>query len=97
MASTNPGSAKTSIKAANRAEATVLHKTRLLRLAEGDVSWVKAKRIAGHCELHAREWDIMAAGLSDRLWEVAEIVALVEAAEAPAKKRGPYKKAEALT
>ena len=35
----------------------------------------------------------MAAGVSDRLWEVADIVALVEAAEAPAKKRGPYKKA----
>jgi len=34
----------------------------------------------------------MAAGVSDRLWEVADIVALVEAAEAPAKKRGPYKK-----
>lgn len=34
----------------------------------------------------------MAAGVSDRLWEVADIVALVEAAEAPAKKRGSYKK-----
>ncbi len=34
----------------------------------------------------------MAAGVSERLWEVADIVALVEAAEAPAKKRGPYKK-----
>jgi hypothetical protein len=37
----------------------------------------------------------MAAGMSDRLWEIADIVALVEASElasAP-KKRGPYKKA----
>ncbi len=75
---------------------TALNKTRLLRLAEVDVSWVKAKRIAGHCELHAREWDIMAAGVSDRLREVADIVALVETAEVPAKKRGPYKKAKAL-
>lgn len=33
----------------------------------------------------------MAAGLTDRLWDVKDIVALVEAAEAPPKKRGPYK------
>jgi IS1 family transposase len=34
----------------------------------------------------------MAAGVSDRLWEVSDIVALVEAAEATPAKRGPYKK-----
>ena len=38
----------------------------------------------------------MQAGLTDRLWEVADIVALVEAADAPAKKRGTYKKHEAI-
>lgn len=35
----------------------------------------------------------MAAGVSERLWEVADIVALVEAEEAKAvAKRGPYRK-----
>lgn len=36
----------------------------------------------------------MAAGVTDRLWDMKDIVALVEKAEAaqPAKKRGPYKK-----
>jgi IS1 family transposase len=33
----------------------------------------------------------MAAGLTDRLWDVKDIVALVEAAEAPPRKGGPYK------
>jgi hypothetical protein len=34
----------------------------------------------------------MAAGVTDRLWEVADIVALLEAIEATPAKRGPYKK-----
>ncbi|MBI1407281.1 MAG: DDE-type integrase/transposase/recombinase [Caulobacter sp.] len=34
----------------------------------------------------------MAAGVSDRLWEMADLVAVVEAAEAKPGKRGPYKK-----
>ena len=35
----------------------------------------------------------MAAGVSDRLWEIGDIVALVEAVEAEQpRKRGPYKK-----
>jgi hypothetical protein len=38
----------------------------------------------------------MAAGMSDRLWEVADIVALVEAAEAPATKRGTLQDGEKL-
>ena len=33
----------------------------------------------------------MAAGVSDRLWDVSDIVALVEAREAPPAKRGSYK------
>ena len=34
----------------------------------------------------------MAAGVSDRLWEIGDIVELVEAADVPAMKRGAYKK-----
>jgi IS1 family transposase len=40
----------------------------------------------------------MAAGVSDRLWEIGNIVALVEAEEAKIiRKRGPYKKRDSLT
>jgi IS1 family transposase len=34
----------------------------------------------------------MAAGVTDRLWDMSDLVAIVEAAEAPAQPRGPYKK-----
>ncbi len=34
----------------------------------------------------------MAAGVSDRLWDIADIAMLVEKAEAKPAKRGPYKK-----
>ncbi len=33
----------------------------------------------------------MAAGVSTRLWSMEDVVALIDAREAPAKKRGPYK------
>ena len=36
----------------------------------------------------------MAAGISDRLWSMEDVAALVEAADAAAAKRGPYKKRE---
>jgi len=34
----------------------------------------------------------MAAGVTDRLWEMSDIVEVIEAAEPTPKKRGPYKK-----
>ena len=34
----------------------------------------------------------MAAGVTDRLWEIGDIVALVETAEPKARKRGSYKR-----
>ena len=39
----------------------------------------------------------MAAGVSDRLWEIGDIAKLVEAVEAPAKKLGPYKQRSAAS
>jgi IS1 family transposase len=36
----------------------------------------------------------MAAGVSDRLWDMADVVKLIDARETPPKKRGPYKKRE---
>jgi len=33
----------------------------------------------------------MAAGITDKLWSVEDIVALVEASEPKPRKRGPYK------
>jgi hypothetical protein len=40
-------------------------------------------------------WWRVAAGVTDRLWEIGDIVALVEAMDAVPGKRGPYKKADA--
>ena len=34
----------------------------------------------------------MAAGLSDKLWSMGDVVALIDARAEPAKARGPYKK-----
>ena len=34
----------------------------------------------------------MAAGVTDRLWEMSDIVALIDAQEPVSRKRGPYKK-----
>jgi IS1 family transposase len=47
------------------------------------------------CRIHSklRMTPAMAAGISSRLWEVSDIVALLDAAEAKPAKRGPYKKA----
>lgn len=35
----------------------------------------------------------MAAGISDRLWSMEDIVTLIDARESEPKKRGPYKRA----
>lgn len=46
------------------------------------------------CRIHKslRVSPAMAAGISDRLWSMEDVVKLIDAREAPPKKRGPYKK-----
>ena len=48
----------------------------------------------GFCRIHKtlRITPAMAAGVTDHVWSVADIVATIEAAEQPPAKRGPYKK-----
>jgi hypothetical protein len=65
-----------------------------------------SKRIENHCHQLAiyfvfynfvrihktlRTSPAMAAGISDRLWSMADILVLVDAREEAPKKRGPYK------
>lgn len=49
------------------------------------------------CKLHKahRLTPAMAAGVTTRLWEIADIAALVEAADTKPSKRGPYRKKQA--
>jgi IS1 family transposase len=46
------------------------------------------------CRIHKslRVTPAMAAGVTDHVWDMTEIAALIAAQEAPAAKRGPYKK-----
>jgi len=37
----------------------------------------------------------IAAGITDRLWSMEDIIAAIDTREAPPKKRGPYKKRNA--
>jgi len=46
------------------------------------------------CRIHKtlRVTPAMAAGVTDRVWDMNEVAALIAAQEAPVAKRGPYKK-----
>src|SRR5687767_12734561 len=81
-----------------------MHMRRFTRLTNGFSKKVEnhAHAVALHMmyynfvRIHSklRMTPAMAAGVSDRLWEIGDIVALVEAQEAAegSKKRGPYRK-----
>ena len=49
------------------------------------------------CRIHKtlRMTSAMAAGVTDHVWSVADIVAIIEAAEPPLATRGPYQKRQA--
>ena len=80
-----------------------MHMRRFTRLTNGFSKKIEnhAYAVALHMmyynfvKLHStlRVTPAMAAGVSDRLWEVSDIVALWEAIEPKVRKRGPYKKA----
>jgi hypothetical protein len=62
-------------------------------------SWLTSTTISGSApynfvKLHKAHklTPAMAAGITDKLWSVEDIVALVEASEPKPGKRGPYKK-----
>lgn len=46
------------------------------------------------CRIHKtlRVTPAMAAGVTDRVWDMTDVAALIAAQEAPVAKRGPYKK-----
>lgn len=101
----NPDRAHVSTSYVERSNLTMrMHMRRFTRLTNGF-----SKKIENHAyavALHMTYYNFvrvhsklrvspaMAAGVTDRLWEVADIVKLVEASEQPAK-RGPYKKRDA--
>lgn len=100
-----PDPAHVSTSYVERSNLTIrMHMRRFTRLTNGFSKKVEnhAYAVALHMmyynfvRLHSklRMSPAMAAGISDRLWEVSDIVALVEAQEAStaAKIRGPYKK-----
>ncbi|QBR71524.1 hypothetical protein CU048_09825 [Beijerinckiaceae bacterium] len=83
-----------------------MHMRRFTRLTNGFSKKVEnhAYAVALHMmyynfvKLHSklRVTSAMAAGVADRLWEIGDIVQLVEEAEDAPKKRGPYKRPIAL-
>ena len=100
----NPDRAHVSTSYVERNNKTIrMHMRRFTRLTDGFSKKVEnhAYAVALHMmyynfvRMHStlRMTPAMAAGVSGRLWEVSDIVALVEAEEAKAvTKRGPYKK-----
>lgn len=101
----NPDPKHISTSYAERANLTMqMHMRRFTRLTNGfskkvenhDYSVALFMTYYNFVRIHKtlRVTPAMAAGVSNRLWEVSDIVAILEAAEPKSGKRGPYKKRE---
>jgi IS1 family transposase len=99
----NPDEAKISTSFVERQNLTMrMHMRRFTRLTNGFSKKLEAhaNAIALHfayynfVRIHQtlRVTPAMAAGVTDRLWEMADLVAVIEATEVAPGKRGPYKK-----
>jgi len=99
----NPVMANISTSYVERQNLTMrMHMRRFTRLTNGFSKKVEnhANAVALHfayynfVKVHKtlRMTPAMAAGVTDRLWDTTDLVAVVEAAEAPPAKRGPYRK-----
>jgi transposase-like protein len=98
----DPDEAQISTSFVERSNLTMrMHMRRFTRLTNGFSKRVEAhvNAIALHfayynfVRIHKtlRITPAMAAGVTDRLWEMSDLVEIVKAAEGPPKKRGPYK------
>jgi hypothetical protein len=61
-----------------------------------DLSWVSPRAHCNFCRIHKslRVSPAMAAGITDRLWTLEDVVAKIDAMTPAPKPRGPYKKRE---
>jgi IS1 family transposase len=97
----NPDKAHVSTSYVERSNLSIrMHSRRFTRLTNAhskkfeNHAWAVALHVMFYnfVRMHStlRMSPAMAAGVSDRLWDMKDIVALIDAREAPAKKRGPY-------
>ena len=73
------------------------HQLNVRNGSKADIRQPSARHDRNFVRIHQtlRVTPAMAAGVADRLWEIADIVKLVEDADAAPKKRGACKKAAA--
>jgi hypothetical protein len=63
---------------------------RFTRLTNAFSKWIENHALRIHKSL--RVTPAMAAGVTDRVWDMSDVATLIAAQEAPVAKRGPYKR-----